>query len=115
MRTAIVTGGSRGLGRAIVEGLAADGWEVITDARDDVVLEAAVGGLERVVAVPGDLTDPTHRRRMVNAAVERGGTIDLVVNNAGGLGPSPLPALADLPLSSFADLFTVNVIAPLGL
>jgi NAD(P)-dependent dehydrogenase (short-subunit alcohol dehydrogenase family) len=115
VRTAIVTGGSRGLGRALVEALAASGWEVVTDARDATALEAALSGLDGVVAVPGDLTDPTHRRALVDAATARGGTVDLVVNNAGGLGPSPLPALADLPLCSFADLFAVNVIAPLGL
>jgi NAD(P)-dependent dehydrogenase (short-subunit alcohol dehydrogenase family) len=114
-RTAIVTGGSRGLGRALVEALAAAGWEVITDARDAAALEAAVAGLDHVVAVPGDLTDAGHRSALVAAAVERGGELALVVNNAGGLGPSPLPALSDLPLSALADLFEVNVAAPLGL
>ena len=114
-RTAIVTGGSRGLGRALVRILADQGWRVVTDGRDVEALERAVGDRERVVAVPGDVTDPQHRRRLVDTAVEVGGGIDLLVNNAGGLGPSPLPGLAEYPLDELADLFTVNVVAPLGL
>ena len=66
-----------------------------------------------VVAVPGDVTDAAHRRRP--RAPPPRGRIDLLVNNAGGLGPSPLPALADYPLDALADLFDVNVVAPLGL
>ena len=62
--------------------------------------------------MPGDVTDPGHRAELVAAA---GGSIDLLVNNAGGLGPSPLPGLADYPLDELTDLFTVNVVAPLGL
>ena len=111
--TAIVTGGSRGLGLALVRGLAAAGWRVVTDARDGDALRDAVSGLgDAVVAVPGDVTDPAHRAELVAAA---GGSIDLLVNNAGGLGPSPLPGLADYPLDELTDLFTVNVLAPLGL
>jgi NAD(P)-dependent dehydrogenase (short-subunit alcohol dehydrogenase family) len=111
-RTAIVTGGSRGLGLALVRSLAAAGWRVVTDGRDPVALGATAGGLAGVVAIPGDVTDAGHRAALVAAA---GGSIDLLVNNAGGLGPSPLPALADYPLGALADLFAVNVVAPIGL
>ena len=107
-RTAIVTGGSRGLGRALVDELAEQGWDVVTDGREAATL---TGFGERVVAVPGDITDPAHRRALVEAA----GRIDLLINNAGGLGPSPLPGLAEYPLDALGDLFTVNVVAPLGL
>ena len=110
-RTAIVTGGSRGLGLALVRELAERGWHVVTDGRDPAALAAAVEGLD-VVAVAGDVTDGDHRRALVTAA---GGRVDLIVNNAGGLGPSPLPALADYPLDTLGELFEVNVIAPLGL
>ena len=110
-RTAIVTGGSRGLGLALVRALAERGWHVVTDGRDAAALDAAVAGLD-VVAVPGDVTDPEHRRQLVAAA---GPSIDLLVNNAGGLGPSPLPGLLDYPLDALAELFEVNVVAPLGL
>jgi NAD(P)-dependent dehydrogenase (short-subunit alcohol dehydrogenase family) len=114
-RTAIVTGGSRGLGRALVRTLAEQGWRVVTDGRDAVALDHAVGDLEGVVIVPGDVTDAEHRRRLVDTAVQVGGGLDLLVNNAGGLGPSPLPGLADYPLDELTDLFVVNVVAPLGL
>ena len=110
-RTAIVTGGSRGLGLALVQALSAAGWSVVTDGRDGAALHAAVDALPGVTAIPGDVTDPAHRDALVAAA----GAVDLVVNNAGGLGPSPLPALADYPLAAFVELFTVNVAAPLGL
>ena len=113
IRTAIVTGGSRGLGLALVRALAERRWTVVTDARDGDALRDAVADVgPNVVAVPGDLTDPDHRAELVAAA---GDPIDLLVNNAGGLGPSPLPGLADYPLDELADLFTVNVVAPLGL
>jgi NAD(P)-dependent dehydrogenase (short-subunit alcohol dehydrogenase family) len=111
-RTAIVTGGSRGLGLALVRSLSAAGWRVVTDGRDPVALGATAGGLPGVTAIPGDVTDPGHRATLVAAA---GGPVHLVVNNAGGLGPSPLPALADYPLGALAELFAVNVLAPIGL
>jgi len=111
-RTAIVTGGSRGLGLALVRSLAAAGWHVVTDGRDPVALGATAGGVAGVLAIPGDVTDAGHRAALVAAA---GGTIDLLVNNAGGLGPSPLPTLADYPLDALAELFAVNVVAPIGL
>ena len=111
-RTAIVTGGSRGLGLALVRSLAAAGWHVVTDGRDPAALGATAGGIAGVVAIPGDVTDAGHRAALVAAA---GGPIHLLVNNAGGLGPSPLPALADYPLGALADLFAVNVVAPIGL
>ncbi len=111
-RTAIVTGGSRGLGLALVRSLADAGWHVVTDGRDAATLAAAVAGIKGVTGIPGDVTDRAHRADLVATAGE---TIDLLVNNAGGLGPSPLPALADYPLDALVDLFEVNVVAPLGL
>jgi NAD(P)-dependent dehydrogenase (short-subunit alcohol dehydrogenase family) len=112
IRTAVVTGGSRGLGLALVRTLAEAGWRVVTDARDADALRAATAHLgPDVIAVAGDITAADHRAELVAAAGDR---IDLLVNNAGGLGPSPLPALADYPLDDLADLFAVNVVAPLG-
>ena len=113
IRTAIVTGGSRGLGLALVRALSGSGWRVVTDARDGDSLRDAVSDLgAAAVAMPGDITDPAHRAELVAGA---GDSIDLLVNNAGGLGSSPLPGLADYPLDELTDLFTVNVVAPLGL
>ncbi len=60
----------------------------------------------------GDVADPEHRRALVAAAGPR---IDLLVNNASLLGPSPQPALADYPLAALEAVYRVNVLAPLGL
>ena len=107
----IVTGASRGLGFALARALAKRDWRLVVDARGADALEHAVASLD-VVAIPGDVTDSRHRRALVEAA---GGRIDLLVNNAGLLGPSPLPALVDYPLSDLARVYDVNVFAPLAL
>ena len=112
MPTAIVTGASRGLGLALSQALAERGWRLVIDARDRDALEAAAAQLPDVVTVPGDVSDPSHRRALVEAAGER---IDLLVNNASLLGPSPQPALADYPLDVLEAVYRVNVIAPLAL
>ena len=118
MATAVVTGGSRGLGRAVVGALVERGWTVVTDGRDGAALErlaAEVTGPGRLVTETGDMTDPGHRRRLAERVEELGGGLNAVVNNAGGLGPSPLPPLAGFPLEALRELYGVNVIAPLGL
>jgi NAD(P)-dependent dehydrogenase (short-subunit alcohol dehydrogenase family) len=112
MPTAIVTGASRGLGLALSRGLAERGWRLVIDARDAAALEAAAAGLPNVVTVPGDVSDPSHRHALVEAAGER---VDLLVNNASLLGPSPQPPLADYPLDVLEAVYRVNVIAPLAL
>jgi len=112
MSTGIITGGSRGLGLALTRELSARGWNLVVDARDGDALERAVGGLERVIPVAGDVADPDHRRALVRAA---GSPIDLLVNNASLLGPSPRPDLRDFPLAELAHVYAVNVLAPLGL
>ncbi|MCU1676775.1 MAG: short-chain dehydrogenase/reductase [Frankiales bacterium] len=112
MSTAIVTGGSEGLGLAIARALSTDGWTVVVDARDGDRLRRAVRGLDGVRAVPGDVTDDGHRRALVEAT---GGSLDLVVHNASTLGPSPLPSLASVGLDAVADLLATNVVAPLAL
>jgi NAD(P)-dependent dehydrogenase (short-subunit alcohol dehydrogenase family) len=121
MGVAIVTGASQGLGRALAEGLLDDGWSLIVDGRRADALAQAAAELRphvapgaELVALAGDVTDPDHRRRLADAARSLGG-LDLLVNNAGGLGPSPLPALADLPVDELRHLSEVNVVAPLAL
>ena len=117
MPIALLTGASRGLGRAFAADLAAAGWDLVVDARDGAALEAAVATWStsgRVIALPGDVTDARHRSDLVSAAAGLGG-LDLLVNNAGGLGPSPLPPLADLAPDDLRALFEVNTLAPLAL
>ena len=112
MPTGIVTGASRGLGLALARALDEGGWRLIVDARGGDALEAATAGLQNVTAIAGDVADPAHRRALVDAVGDR---IDLVVNNASLLGPSPQPALADYPLETLRDVYEANVIAPLAL
>jgi NAD(P)-dependent dehydrogenase (short-subunit alcohol dehydrogenase family) len=112
MSVAIVTGASRGLGLALTRALAAAGWAIVVDARDGPALTRATAGLERVTAIPGDVTDAAHRAGLVAAAGPR---IDLLVNNASLLGPSPQPPLAGYPLDALRRVYEVNVIAPLAL
>jgi NAD(P)-dependent dehydrogenase (short-subunit alcohol dehydrogenase family) len=115
MPQALVTGASRGLGLALARALAARGWRLAIDARGAEALEAAHAELAvvtEVVAVPGDATDEAHRRALIEAAGDR---IDLLVNNASVLGPSPRPALADYPLDELERVYRANVFAPLRL
>jgi NAD(P)-dependent dehydrogenase (short-subunit alcohol dehydrogenase family) len=108
----IVTGASRGLGLALTRALVERGWRVVVDARDADELARAWPDAPSDVLVAGDVADPDHRRALIEAA---GGRIDLLVNNASALGPSPLPALADYPLDELHRVYEVNVLAPLAL
>ena len=108
----IVTGASRGLGLALTRALVDRGWRLVVDARDGDALAHAVGDLDAVTAIAGDVADPDHRRRLVDAA---GGPIDLIVNNASVLGPTPLPLLRDYDLDALRKVYEVNVLAPLAL
>jgi NAD(P)-dependent dehydrogenase (short-subunit alcohol dehydrogenase family) len=114
MATAIVTGASRGLGLVLARELARASWRLVIDARGAAALEQAraeLAAVTEVVAVPGDVADAEHRRRLVEAA----GQVDLLVNNASVLGPSPQPALGEYPIGVLQQVYAVNVLAPLAL
>ena len=115
MPIAIVTGASRGLGLALADALAQRGWQLVIDGRDGVALEHAAAALRAsadVVAIAGDVADPWHRHALLAAA---DGPVDLLVNNASDLGPSPLPPLGRYPLDALEHVYRVNVIAPLAI
>jgi NAD(P)-dependent dehydrogenase (short-subunit alcohol dehydrogenase family) len=115
MPVAVITGASRGLGLALAEALAELGWDLIVDARDGRRLHDAVAGLgDRVTAVPGDVSDPAHRKQLAELA-GRAGRLDLLVNNASILGPSPRPELGDYPPGELERVLLVNAVAPLAL
>jgi NAD(P)-dependent dehydrogenase (short-subunit alcohol dehydrogenase family) len=112
MPTAIVTGASRGLGLALARALIDRDYRLVVDARGGDALNRAWAGVEGVVALEGDVADAWHRSALVAAAGDR---IDLVVNNASLLGPSPQPALRDYPLDALRRVYEANAIAPLAL
>jgi NAD(P)-dependent dehydrogenase (short-subunit alcohol dehydrogenase family) len=117
LRTALITGVSRGLGLALARRLAHEGWTLIIDARGAEDLEAAraeLAELTRVVAIPGDVRSEEHRRALAGAARDAGG-LDALVNNASILGPSPQPELLDYPLDVLEEVYRANAIAPLAL
>ena len=116
-RTALISGASRGLGLALARQLAANGWQLIINARGAHALEEARAELAqqtKVVAIAGDVTDAAHRAELAQVAQSLGG-IDALVNNASMLGPSPQPLLLEYPLDVLEEVFRTNVIAPLAL
>jgi NAD(P)-dependent dehydrogenase (short-subunit alcohol dehydrogenase family) len=113
-QVALVSGASRGLGLALAEALTSRGWTVVADARDGQALQDARRMVPGLVAVAGDVRDPAHRAALADA-VASSGRLELLVNNASSLGPSPLPSLLTLPLAELTTLLEVNVVAPLAL
>jgi NAD(P)-dependent dehydrogenase (short-subunit alcohol dehydrogenase family) len=114
---AVVTGASAGLGLALAQGLAERGWSLIIDARGADALKDAADQLAAktdVVPLAGDVTDAEHRADLVDAVGELG-RLDLLVNNASYLGPSPLQRLAGADLDELRRVYEVDVIAPIAL
>lgn len=115
---ALLTGASRGLGEVLGGHLAAEGYDLLITARGATALERAAESFRArgavVAALAGDIADPDHRREL-RRLVDGRGRLDLLVNNASELGPSPLPSLADYPLAALERVLAVNVLAPLAL
>lgn len=117
-RTALITGGSRGLGRTVAEFLAAQGYGLIITARGEEELETAAREMRRhggqVIALAGDIADAAHRQRLVGVMRDLG-RLDILLNNASTLGATPLPPLAEYPLDALEEAFRINVVAPIAL
>lgn len=116
MKNALITGASRGLGQALARELAHHGWGLIIDARGKAALEQArreLAAHAHVISIPGSVTAEAHRRKLAQAAQGVGG-LDLLVNNASYLGPSPQPKLLEYPLEVLEQVYRTNTIAPLA-
>lgn len=115
---ALVTGAGRGLGRILTTFLAGQGYDIVMTARTDTELHdvaRSIGGNEvRVVSIPGDITDPAHRIRLLQQTRAMGG-LSLLVNNASDLGETPRPELARASLERFRRTLETNLVAPLAL
>ncbi|CAN5566992.1 SDR family oxidoreductase [soil metagenome] len=117
-KVALITGASRGLGQTLATFLAGRGYDLIISARGSEALSATAQALEisgqQVIALPGDVNDQAHRQQVVQV-IQSLGRLDLLVNNASILGPSPQPALSDYPIETLEQVLAVNLVAPLGL
>jgi NAD(P)-dependent dehydrogenase (short-subunit alcohol dehydrogenase family) len=117
-RVALVTGASQGLGAVIAGLLARQDYDLVITARGRKRLDEAAGSLAqsgaKVTALAGDVADPQHQQELVKAA-QALGRLDLLINNASVLGPSPLPPLTEHPLDALERVLAVNLIAPLAL
>ena len=121
MSTALITGATQGLGRALAGALAARGWDLVVTARNASRLAETVSALRGhghdVVGLAGDVSDAVHRDEVAHVVTEIAGThgLDLLVHNASTLGPVPLRPLRDLSAEDLAAVLSVNVVAPQAL
>jgi NAD(P)-dependent dehydrogenase (short-subunit alcohol dehydrogenase family) len=117
MPLGLITGASKGFGRAVARELAAEGWDLVVDARHAAELAlaftSAPDAFPTVTTIAGDVTDPLHRQALAAAVGDR--PLDLLVNNASQLGPSPQPALAAYDVDTLRRVYETNLIAPLAL
>lgn len=118
-RVALISGSSRGLGRAVALAFAREGAQLTLCARGGAALEAVAAEVlaagAAVLAIEADVRNPRDIERIVALTLERFQRIDILVNNASELGPTPLRYLVDYPPEAFIDVLQVNVVAPFRL
>ena len=108
----LITGASKGLGLALARQLARRGHPLVINARREHELRAAQRELERLTSVTAIAGDVSEIAEEIAAQVPR---VDVLINNASELGPSPMPLLVDHPWESLLRIFRVNVVAPIHL
>lgn len=115
---ALITGASRGLGRALAVEYAKQGAQLVINSRsnsaDDLrETEAIVRALNApVLSVVADVSQRADVERLAAEALARFGRVDILVNNASALGPTPMPLLADTPIEEFQNVLQTNLTAP---
>jgi NAD(P)-dependent dehydrogenase (short-subunit alcohol dehydrogenase family) len=118
-KVALITGASRGLGRALALAFAREGASLALCARGQESLEQVASEVASlgapVLAVPADVRSTRDLDRLVALTLDRYQRVDILVNNASELGPTPLPYLADYPPPAFDDVLQVNLVAPFRL
>jgi NAD(P)-dependent dehydrogenase (short-subunit alcohol dehydrogenase family) len=115
-KVVMITGASKGLGRALAFAFAQRGAKLALSARGEAALMQVKRELEsqgvEVLAVSGDMSVARDVERFVAAAEDVYGQIDVLINNASILGPSPMPLLLDYPETDFAEVLRVNALGP---
>jgi NAD(P)-dependent dehydrogenase (short-subunit alcohol dehydrogenase family) len=117
-QVALITGSSQGLGLEVARLYAERGIGLILTARHLKPLEVArdeLARLTRTVALAGDVADPAHVAQLVSTGFKAFGHIDILINNASELGPSPMPELTNLDPGELRRILDVNLVAPLRL
>lgn len=118
-RTALVTGGGRGLGAALGRDLARRGLAVVLVARTEREVDAVAGEIRAgggvAHALAFDVADKDATHRIAALAADKVGPIDVLVHNASALGPVPMPLLLDLACEDLASVLETNVVGPLRL
>ncbi|MHB8513016.1 MAG: SDR family NAD(P)-dependent oxidoreductase [Actinomycetota bacterium] len=112
MKRALITGASRGFGKALADSLWEHSLELIVDGRNEQTLHEAFAGRTRVTTIPGDVADPSHRHVLQQAV---GDSLHLLVNNASDLGVTPLRSIATYPITALTHVLQINTVAPLAL
>jgi 3-oxoacyl-[acyl-carrier protein] reductase len=108
-KAALITGGARGIGRAIAMKLAAAGASAVINDLDRGPLEETCAEIPRAVAMPGDITDPAFPARLVDETIARLGGLDIIVNNAGYTWDNVIQKTTD---EQFQAMLDIHVVAP---